>query len=319
MDTHPDTQLPYTEAKQDPPRGLEVTKDIQTGHLIQVGTDDYKPYPDKPMTFIDLAKWPTTALLGLTLRLAAPIVIGIISRTARNTRHKSYVNGYLDRDELLDFIYLATDLVPGQIHHLSAEEWIYGKLQPVPLHRLYALVQGHIFDTTAWKQAAKRHSTRETTTIRTTPQFIDNKAREHASASNSTPIGHPNSARNPTPIINLHLGEWDAKEMFGLAMAIAGQALVGTIIHRGWDANTFQHETWGFEWEELAALIYLTTEYRTDRQYPTTAEHFYAVIMQPQDILRLHWLVRGDIYDTATWIAVAHSQLDQESTQLEDD
>ena len=158
-----------------------------------------------------------------------------------------------------------------------------------------------------WEQASRWHLIQKTTVTRTTPWFNGDKATKRP------------AARNPAPSIKFHLGEWDVKDMFGLAMAVAGQALIGAIIHRGWDSNTFQHETWGFEWEELAALIYLIIEYKTDCRYLVTLEHFYTVIMQPQDILRLHRSVRGDIYDSATWIAVAHSQLYQDPTQLTDD
>ena len=231
MDTHPDASSSSMEAKQDVPSGLEERKDIKTGYLIHIDEDDYQAQHSRPMTQINLAKWPTTALLGLTLRLAGPIVIGTISQAARNFRHKSYIAGYLSREELLDFIYLATDLRSNKTHQLPAEEWIYGKLQPVPLHRIHSLVQGHIFDTMVWAQAARWHSIQKTTLTRTTPCFNEDKATKHPVA-NFT-------------LREFHLGEWDAKDMFCLAMAIAGQALIGAIIQRGWDTNTFQHETWG--------------------------------------------------------------------------
>ena len=313
MDLRTGGQLPPIEGKRELLHGVEGRKDAQTGYFTPTTKDDSMAYSSKPTTKIDLVKWPTTALLGLALRLAAQVVIGSISRLIRNTRHESYISGHLARNELLDLIYLITDLMPGKIYQLPADEWIYGKLQPVPLHRLHELVSGHIFDTKIWGQAAREQYTREIA-VTSLPQRTKDKAIE----GHPIPIGYPKSARNPTPIINLYLGGWNVNDMFGLAMAVAGQALIGAIIHRGWDTNTFQHDTWEFDWEELAALIYLTTEYRTDRQYPTTAEHFYGVIMQPQDILRLHWLVRGDIYDTATWVAVAHAQLDRESAQAED-
>ena len=60
------------EAKQDVPSGLDGRKDIKTGHFTHIDDDDYKLHLSRPMTQINLAKWPTTALLRLTLRLAGP-------------------------------------------------------------------------------------------------------------------------------------------------------------------------------------------------------------------------------------------------------
>ena len=110
--------------------------------------------------------------------------------------------------------------------------------------------------------------------------------------------------------MTLNLGEWETKDLFGLAVATSGSIIIGAIVHRGWNGDTFAHESWGFDWEELAALLYLMLNYRTDRAYTMKLKDFYDVIMQPHSPLRLHRAVRGEIYDTSTWIAVAHSLLD---------
>ena len=255
------------------------------------------------MIQISLASWPITSLFGLALRLCGPIVIGTIGQTKEVRRPSSYIFGRLSKNELHDLIYLATGFRANTVYTVAAD-WIHERLQPISLHYMHELLQGHIFDTTVWEQAARWQQTitksLSTTSGPTAPVFIP-----------GTTVNKDNP--KPDPVIQMHLGEWDDKEMFGLAVAVAGQILVGTRIQGGWDANTFLHETWGFEWEELAALIYLSTGHRTDRVYEMTLEHFYATIMQPRDFLRLYKSVRGDIYNTSAWLAVAHARLDQDT------
>ena len=287
------------------PEEMKKERDSITGYAPL--TRDLKRWPkeqarnNQNITGIKLEAWPTAALMGFALKRAGPIVIGAIHRAACENRLPSHIMGYLSRDELFDLLYLTTGIQHKGTYQASAEAWIYEKLQPVSIHGIHSATRGRPFDPRAWKQAAQE------------------RARQGREQSRPDPLRHIKSPASPdtyptgmdTPW-EMHLGEWNVDNIFCLAITIAGQALLGALVQKGWNSDTFLQATWGFEWEELAALIYLTTEYRMDRRYKVTTAHFFTVIMQPRHMLRLHHAVRGNIYDTGTWIAVAHSRLDQE-------
>ena len=167
------------------------------------------------------------------------------------------------------------------------------------------MVQKDLFNPVTWARAANWYRTQCSGSERP-PQPPQPKLTE-----NTANIQGAAAELDAGVYLELYLGEWGANSIFGLAMAIAGQVILRAVTHRCWTAETFQHATWELEWEELAAVIFLITGYRTDRKYSMTLEHLMDRVTQPLNLLPFYNAVHGDIYDPATWIATAHMILDK--------
>ena len=295
---------------------LPLTSYVDTAHFISPGFSTknkahYKIFideqpahdDDNPKVLVCLANWSTAALFGLAMCIASPVIIGAVGHKLWQVSPPLHPVWGLTRRELFDLIYLTTDIWPGHTYAFPPEVWIHTVLQPVSIPSLYNMVQRDLFNPATWTNAAKWYQSRCSSSERSPqPKF----------SGNTEGIQDPRGAEHDTGIhLELYLGEWDTNSIFGLAMAIAGQIILGAVTHRCWNAETFQHATWELEWEELAAVIFLITGYRTDRKYSMTLEHLMDRVTQPLNLLPFYNAVHGDIYDPATWIATAHMILDK--------
>ena len=114
--------------------------------------------------------------------------------------------------------------------------------------------------------------------------------------------------------VTLRLQDLSPARLLPLALWAAPEAIHEAILGAAPDhPRDIRHEAWGFEWEELAAIIYLATNLHPNVTYQWTS---WAIAMQTiprKSEQELQVLLHHDIGDTHTWIGVAHMLLDQPS------
>ena len=114
-------------------------------------------------------------------------------------------------------------------------------------------------------------------------------------------------------VVTIRLDTLTAKELLPLALLAVGPIITTTISRRdGPHVRTdwITHESWGFEWEELAAIIFLATNLRTDQIYTFSNSAELAAHFNQHDHTALATKLHNDLYDPSTWIATAHAVLD---------